>query len=74
LDLVDHQVEGNRPMSARGYDPECDKLSRYFLGELGAANHPRLVSELAQVIQDAIEDWIRSERDRLSSEIKRADQ
>jgi hypothetical protein len=61
-------------MSDRGYDPECDKLSRYFLGDLGAANHPRLVSELAQVIQDAIEDWITSERERLSAEIQRAPQ
>jgi hypothetical protein len=61
-------------MKSLGYDPECDKLSRYFLGEFDVENHPRLVSELAQVIQDAIEDWITAERDRLASEIERAPQ
>ena len=38
------------------YDPKCEELARYFL-----ANEPEItredISELAGVIQRAIEDW-----------------
>ena len=57
-------------MNERGHDPECDKLARYFLGDLGAEQNPRLVGELAQVIQDAIEDWLTSERDRITAQLQ----
>lgn len=52
----------------KGFDPECFKLAQYFIGELGSTHHPRLAAELAQVIQDAVEDWLRSETQRMTSE------
>lgn len=43
-------------MSKKGFDPECRKLAEYFL-----PNKPRNeahVTELAQHIQDSIEDFL----------------
>ncbi|HZF24044.1 MAG TPA: hypothetical protein VE030_11340 [Burkholderiales bacterium] len=39
----------------REYDPQCEALARYFLGQ--PARDEALVVELAGVIQEAIEDW-----------------
>ena len=44
------------------YDPECEKLARYFLPS-GASD--RLKAGLAQAIQDAVEDHLRAEAERL---------
>jgi vacuolar-type H+-ATPase subunit E/Vma4 len=44
------------------YDPQCWELAQHFLPD-GAT--VRLKNELAQAIQDAIEDWLTEERDRL---------
>lgn len=51
------------------YDPECAKLARHFLGDLAADNHPRFLPELAQAIQDAVEEWIGAEAERIKGEI-----
>lgn len=45
-----------------GFDPQCRDLAEYFLPK---AASERLKVELAQHIQDAIEDWIRGESARL---------
>lgn len=45
----------------KGYDPACLTLAEYFLGGVS----DRLKAELAQAIQDTVEDWIEAERDRL---------
>ena len=45
------------------YDPKCFELAEYFL-PTGATD--RLKCLLAQAIQDAVEDCISSERNRLS--------
>ena len=44
------------------YDPKCERLARYFLvdpdPDIGVQPTPMNVRKLAQVIQDAIEDWL----------------
>lgn len=45
------------------FDPECYKLAEYFLSREASG---RLKDELAQEIQDTIEDWLTSERNRLT--------
>jgi hypothetical protein len=37
------------------YDPKCEDLAEHFLGERAPAKHRE---DLAQAIQDCIEDWI----------------
>lgn len=51
------------------FDPECLRLARHFLPAGPASD--RLAAELAQHIQDEVEGWIESERDRLAGEITR---
>lgn len=46
------------------YDPKCYDLAEYFLGR----SSERLLGALSQHIQDAIEDWLNGERDRLVEE------
>jgi len=38
-----------------GYDPKCEELAAYFLSEVLNPSQQE-IAELAQVIQDAIED------------------
>lgn len=38
------------------FDPKCYELAEYFLGDNGAATEEHKV-ELAQAIQDAVEDY-----------------
>lgn len=50
------------------YDPACYDLAAHFISD-----HPeleRLRDKLAQHIQDAIEEWIEGEQDRLNDEPK----
>lgn len=44
----------------RSYDPACEELARHFLSDEEFENDH--VAELAQHIQDAIEDWIEAKR------------
>ncbi len=53
------------------HDPACYDLARHFLGGLASE---RLASELAQHIQDAVEDWIASEAERIKAELERPPQ
>ena len=53
-------------MIAKSHDPECRRLAEYFLP---AGTNTRLASDLAQAIQDAVEDWLVAEADKLESEI-----
>jgi hypothetical protein len=46
----------------KSHDPRCHDLARHFLG--GAASD-RLVSNLAQAIQDEIESWMKHEKEEL---------
>jgi hypothetical protein len=46
----------------KGYDPKCHELAVYFLGDLASV---RLTTELAQAVQDCVEDWLESERDQI---------
>jgi hypothetical protein len=46
-----------------GHDPRCHELAEYFLPTAASA---LLKAELAQHIQDAVEDWLTAERDRLA--------
>lgn len=50
----------------KGYDPACEELARHFLP---TETSERLIKELSQVIQDAVEDWISSEAERLTAEL-----
>lgn len=50
------------------YDPKCQEVSEYFL-PTGVSD--RLKTELAQHIQDSIEDWLEGERDRIEVELVR---
>lgn len=50
----------------KSHDPECRRLAAHFLPSDASA---RLIADLAQAIQDAVEDWIEAERDKLESEI-----
>jgi hypothetical protein len=48
------------------YDGACETLARHFLPD----NIPdRMPRELAQVIQDCVENWLEAERDRLRASI-----
>jgi hypothetical protein len=42
----------------KGYDPQCGDLARYFLGD---KVRTELVQELAQHIQDEVEDWLNAQ-------------
>lgn len=46
-------------MSAKtnSYDSACESLAEYFLGQ---PHDPGEAKELAQHVQDAVEDWLRS--------------
>ena len=65
-----HGYSGPCPKPAllklKGYDPECQKLAEYFMP---SAPSPRIIKELSQAIQDAVEDYMTSERDRLAREL-----
>jgi len=43
------------------YDPRCEELARVFLDDQGQPYDASVLSELAGVIQNAIEDWLREE-------------
>jgi len=43
------------------YDSQCFKLAKHFLGDLVPDG---VVNDLAQYIQDEVEDWIEFERDK----------
>ena len=47
------------------FDPKCYELAKYFLPS--GLPSGRLHDELAQHIQDAVEDWITGERNRLAT-------
>lgn len=51
------------------YDPKCLELAEYFL-PTSTKLPTRMATELAQHIQDAIEEWIMMERDRLKAEVE----
>jgi len=51
----------------KGYDPACYELAAYFLPSNASA---RLKDGLAQAIQDAVEDWLTAERDRIAQAIE----
>jgi hypothetical protein len=38
----------------KGYDSMCEMLAEYFLGQ---PRSPEDVKDLAQCVQDAVEDW-----------------
>lgn len=40
------------------YDAKCDALARSFLRDVKQEKNEELAAELAQVIQDAIEEWL----------------
>jgi hypothetical protein len=44
------------------YDPKCEELARHFLPTEPPPDAAR-VQALAEVIQDAIEDWLEGEAD-----------
>ena len=50
----------------KSHDPRCRDLARDFLGVTAS---DRLVSNLAQAIQDEIESWIKHEKDELEREL-----
>jgi lauroyl/myristoyl acyltransferase len=39
-----------------GYDPKCEELARHFLPDAPVPSED--IQNLAQTIQDAIEDWL----------------
>jgi hypothetical protein len=47
------------------YDVKCGELAEHFLADHPAPG-PRLTKELAQTIQDAIEDWFAYEESAIS--------
>lgn len=47
----------------KGYDPRCEELGRLFLGDEPDLLTDTTAAELAQEIQDVIEDFIREARD-----------
>lgn len=49
------------------YDSACEVLARHFLPDTAPE---RLVTELAQRIQDEIEDWLEYEAATLSSKLR----
>jgi hypothetical protein len=51
------------------YDPKCEELARWFLNdEYGAIYDERLTSQLAGVIQQAIENWFENQPANISDE------
>jgi hypothetical protein len=42
------------------YDTKCHELAEHFLGDHPYLNDKGHVEELAETIQQAIEDWIKS--------------
>lgn len=52
------------------YDPECLKLAQYFFGDLASRENPRLVKQLAQEIQDCVENWLQQRRDGITENIR----
>lgn len=49
------------------YDPKCYELAEYFMPS--DPKLERLRSEMAQAIQDAVEDFLQGERERLSAHV-----
>jgi len=47
------------------YDPKCMELARHFLGEKASTELPHRAQELAQHIQDEVEIWLETTRDRV---------
>ena len=48
------------------YDKECEALADYFLADEALRGNPKInenVKELAQAIQDAVEDWFISQEE-----------
>ena len=48
------------------YDKGCEALADYFLADEALRGNPRInkkVKELAQAIQDAVEDWFISQEE-----------
>ena len=43
-------------MAKRAYDEKCDELARYFMAD-GEIQPEEAIADLAQTIQDAIENW-----------------
>lgn len=50
------------------YDPKCHELATHFLGddEVAPDVNERRIQSLAQAIQEAVEDWIADEEDRIA--------
>lgn len=53
----------------RLHDPKCHELAEYFLSDSPALRSKTLIDDLAQTIQDTIEDWIeRTDEERIQGE------
>ena len=46
----------------KGYDPQCERLADFFLSDEPELHSAEGVKELAQAIQNTIEDYISSKR------------
>lgn len=46
------------------FDPKCYEVAEHFLP---SAASERLKDDLAQWVQDAVEDWMRTEHERLAA-------
>jgi hypothetical protein len=55
-------------MSMRSHDPKCRELAEYFLPSEASE---RLKAQLAQAIQDAVEEWALAEKAELEAALAR---
>lgn len=51
------------------YDPACERLAYHFLPEQWFPSRDRVAAELAQAIQNAIEDWLADRVTQLEAEV-----
>lgn len=48
----------SRELARHSYDSECERLAEHFLADFSGI-YPLAVKDLAQTIQEAVEDWLR---------------
>lgn len=52
---------------SRAFDPHCGVLATYFLGGMAPE---RLTNGLAMAIQEAVEEWLQTEKVRIEAELE----
>jgi hypothetical protein len=64
-----HRQKARERCARHGYDPHCGDLAFFVLLAEGTGATHELIEDLAQHIQEAIEDWLTVEKERIEAAI-----